>query len=125
MQRTMTSEQLSLSDAIGETEEEYGRRMEQLKERLQNLAREMLIEDAAKNGPGVSFVAVRLAGETRGILTGAEQGRTLSFGSQLMRSAGGVPGEMIRSKHRNSNRRLVRLFKLSQTADAAPAAEPR
>jgi hypothetical protein len=102
----------SLDAALGETEEQRRERIEAMKRRLQKIAREMLDEDKVREGPGVAFVDVRFAAETRGLLTGEEQGRTLSFGSTLMEAAGGEPFGWKRSKHRNSNRRLVRTFKL-------------
>lgn len=108
----MYDQQLSLSDAIGETEEERRARIDALKARLQKIAREMLEDDQVKRGQGVAFCDVRIAAETRGLLTGTEPGRTLSFGSTLMEQAGGTTFGWKRSRHRNSNRRLVRTFKL-------------
>jgi hypothetical protein len=92
----------------------------ELQKKLQNLARELLIEDAAsvRTGPthGVTFDQVRLRAETRGWLTGQEKGRTLSFGAALMKAAGGVPCEFRASKHRNSHGRLIRVFRLAVVA---------
>jgi hypothetical protein len=88
-------------------------RWEVTKRLVQALAREMLEDDRAADGRGVAFFMVRHAAEHRGWLTGEEKGRELSFGSQLMRAAGGVgTGAFISSKHKNSNRRKVELFKL-------------
>lgn len=87
-------------------------RVHELKPKLQALALEMLEEDRAKGGHGIAFFHVRHAAEHRGWLTGEEPDRVLSFGSQLMRGAGGVPCGWATSKHKKSNRRTVRLFRL-------------
>lgn len=102
----------SLDAAIGETEEERRERVEAMKRSLQKLARTMLEEDQVRRGEGVAFVDVRFAAETRGLLSGEEKGRTLSFGSTLMETAGGVAFGWKRSKHKNSNRRRVVTYKL-------------
>lgn len=112
----MITDQLSLSDAMGETTEERETRIAQIRERLQKLAREMLLEDAEKGGPGVTFHAVRIAAETRGWLSGHEDPAhlNLSFGSGLMRGAGGVVASYVKGKHRNANRRRVAAYKLER-----------
>lgn len=88
-----------------------------LRAALQAIAQDMLMEDSlhVTTGPthGVTFDQVRIRAETRGILTGAEQGRTLSFGASVMKAAGGVPCEYRASKHRNSHGRTVRVFRLA------------
>jgi hypothetical protein len=83
----------------------------ELVERLQRLAVELL-ERAGAHGCG--FDDVRIAAETRGWLTGEENGRFLSFGSILMKKAGGVPLRTRRSKHKQSQRRRITVFVLPQ-----------
>lgn len=91
-----------------------------LRSQLQVIAHDMLTEDAHRvtSGPthGVTFDQVRIRAETRGLLTGAETGRTLSFGAAVMKAAGGVPCEYRASKHRNSHGRTVRVFRLASVA---------
>lgn len=104
--------QLSIDD-------ERKARMEVLRQHLHAIAVEMLADDArSADRPthGVTFDQVRIRAETRGLLTGEEKGRTLSFGSTLMKSAGGVPCEYRRSKHRNSHGRLVAVYRLASVA---------
>lgn len=84
-----------------------------LKEKLRTLAAVML---EAADERGVTFDDVRMAAETRGFLTGDEEGRTLSFGSGLMKQCGAIPTAFVKSRHRNSNGRVVRLWKLPQYA---------
>ncbi len=95
--------------------------LKQLRDRLQRIAHDMLLEDSIRvdSGPthGVTFDQVRIRAETRGWLTGAEQGRTLSFGAALMKAAGGVPCEYRASKHKNSHGRVVRVFRLASVAN--------
>lgn len=79
----------------------------ELKKRIQSLAHEMLL--AAKEH-GVGFDEVRHAAETRGILTGQESGRFLSFGSPCMKAAGGVVVRFRRSRHVQSQRRRVAVY---------------
>lgn len=79
----------------------------ELKAKIQALAREMLI---AAQDHGVGFDEVRHAAETRGLLTGEEDGRFLSFGSPMMKAAGGVVVRYRRSRHRNSQRRRVAVY---------------
>lgn len=115
----MMTDQLSLSHAIGETTEERETRITTLRNRLQDLAREMLLEDRAREGPGITFHAVRLAAETRGWLSGAEDPDylNLSFGSSLMRAAGGKVHGFVQGKHRNARRRRVATYKLAIAPD--------
>lgn len=109
-------EQLSLSDAIGETPQQATERREALRAKLQTLAREMLEEDRDKGGPGVTFHAVRLAAETRGWLTGEEKRGhiDLSFGSALMKAAGGIVAAYVKGKHAKAQRRRVAAYKLER-----------
>lgn len=78
-----------------------------LREQMQRIAEEMLI--AAKDH-GVGFDEVRHAAETRGLLTGDERDRFLSFGASIMKRAGGVVTRHRPSRHRNSNGRLVAVY---------------
>jgi hypothetical protein len=94
-----------------------------LKAAMQELAHEMLL---AAGGHGVGFDDVRLEAQKRGLLTGHENGRFLSFGSPCMKAAGGVVVRFRRSKHAESQRRRVAVYvhtsHLARTAD--PSAEP-
>lgn len=105
-----SAQQLSFDDDRAE-------RLKVLRRELSAIAVEMLADDArsASTGPthGVTFDQVRIRAETRGLLTGEEKGRTLSFGSALMKAAGGVPCEYRASKHRNSHGRTVRVYRLA------------
>lgn len=98
-------------------------RLEGIRNLLQLIAHEMLTADmfSAENEStglthGVTFDQVRIRAETRGILTGEEEGRTLSFGAALMKAAGGVPCEYRASKHRKSHGRTIRVFRLPPAA---------
>jgi hypothetical protein len=93
------SAQLALGDFLGASKE--------LKQRIQALASELLL---SAREHGVGFDEVRHAAETRGLLTGHEAARFLSFGSQLMRSAGGVPVRYRRSRHAAAQRRRVAVY---------------
>lgn len=78
-----------------------------LKARLVEIATELLL-DAGEFG--VTFGEVRLAAETRGLLTGHEYGRWLSCGDGLMRQARGKRGRTNgkrKSRHGNSHRRML------------------
>jgi hypothetical protein len=98
-------------------DDDRAERMDVLRANLTAIARDMLYEDSltVTAGPthGVTFDQVRIRAETRGLLTGEEQGRTLSFGAALMKAAGGIPCEYRASKHRKSHGRTVRVFRLA------------
>ena len=70
-------------------------------DRLVPLARELL--HAAKQH-GVTVAHLRAQAVRRGLLTGGESGRTLSYLSQVFRRAGARPTERVeRTKSRNRN----------------------
>jgi len=78
-----------------------------LKEQLCAIATELLL---IAEKFGVTFSEVRLAAETRGLLTGHEYGRWLSCGDGLMRRARGKGGRTNgkrKSQHGNSHRRML------------------
>lgn len=79
----------------------------QTRAKLQKLANEMLI---ASKEHGIGFDEVREAAETRGWLTGKEPDRSLSFGSAIMKKAGGVVVRHRKSRHPNAHGRLVAVY---------------
>lgn len=101
-------------------EDDRKERMGVLRRQLHAIALEMLNDDARSGGAGpthgVTFDQVRIRAETRGLLTGEEKDRTLSFGAAVMKAAGGIPCEYRASKHRKSKGRVVRVFRLAQVA---------
>lgn len=78
-----------------------------LKARLLELAKELLMRAGEL---GIGFDEVRFAGETRGILTGHESGRFLSFGALLMQKAGGRVVRYRKSLHRATHGRRVAVY---------------
>jgi len=99
--------QLALGDFLGASAE--------LKSKIQAIAHELLL-DAGDHGVG--FDEVRHAAETRGLLTGHEAARFLSFGSSLMKAAGGVAVRYRRSRHASAQRRRVAVYVHKSFIDA-------
>lgn len=100
--------------------ESHGGPSDELKARIQAIAHEMLL--AAKRH-GVGFDDVRAEAEKRGLLTGEESGRFLSFGSPCMKAAGGIVAKFRRSKHKRSQRRRVAVYIHTSYAEGHGAAD--
>lgn len=80
--------------------------------KLVEIAKELL---TAAGLDGVGFDDVRIAAQTRNILTGVEP---LSFGSVVMESAGGRRVRFRRSKMPSAQRRAIGVYVLASLLDA-------
>lgn len=85
-----------------------------LKEKLLPLIKQMLDEAGAA---GVTPHAVRFAAENRGLVTGKESGRYLSFLAGLFKAAGAVPGAYVTSKHPRRRGAVTRSWVLKEFAE--------
>lgn len=59
---------------------------------------------------GLTTDDIRFACETRGIFTGSEQGRTLSFLAGMLKGLGAVATTHVKSRHPRTNGREIRLW---------------
>jgi hypothetical protein len=83
-------------------------------ERMADIAREL---GARAGDSGVTISDVRIAAENRGVLTGEERGRRLSYLGVVMRRAGLVPtDEFRRSDIPKSHGNVHRVFILRERA---------
>lgn len=85
-----------------------------LKEQLLPLMKAMLQDAGAE---GVTPHAVRFAAESRGWVTGKEEGRFLSFLASLFKAAGAVPGGYVPSKHPRRRGAVTRFWILKEFAE--------
>lgn len=97
----------SLGDSIGVDVAISAELHEKTKTRMQQLANDMLKKAGIY---GIGFDEVREAAERRGILTGYESGRALSFGSAMMRRAGGVVARWRNSRNKRARYRRIAVY---------------
>lgn len=122
---TPREDQTSLFQSPADLARDRSQRLAALKEKLRELAHELLFQDGVAHGKGVAFYHVRHAAEHRGWLRDDGTDFNLSFGSGLMKAAGGAVVGHTPSEHKEGHGRLVALYKLRVPEIAEDRQEPR